>query len=514
MAAPRLLGLPPISPELKAISPFLQRADELQKQDPIMAYWCTYHAAQVGISIKAKDNASRNVLFDLLGVLERMKEEIGPSDAVDVEAASAAYVENFALRVFNMADNEDRKGNATRSTAKKFLAAANFLEVLKVFPQTYVTDTNEEKARYARWKAVDIAKAFREGRQPTAGPAGSELPVASSPKEPTKLPSPPPFNSHPTTSSTQTNTASSSSSHSRPHTSSSHTSPSSSPQFKPSTPPHLKRISPPPQMDPADIARANLLHTPPKSAGQFGLSPQPGDAQGSWSTVATPGMTDVFEDDDDEARAHQKATSKGKRRDSGSPSSRGSPPKRGHKRVSSNESDGGHTKKAVHFTSSVAGTSPPTQGSPTIHSAVRDSGVDFGVGFGSPGSRGVIPPPPPPFQTPSEPTSPTVYRHLKGSPPRSHAAYPPASPPSLISHPNPPSPPSSELFARSIPLGSAVIPPPPIPSAPPQSAPIELTPAIITKVQKHCRFAISSLDYEDAEQARKELRAALAILGE
>jgi vacuolar protein sorting-associated protein VTA1 len=42
---------------------------------------------------------------------------------------------------------------------------------------------------------------------------------------------------------------------------------------------------------------------------------------------------------------------------------------------------------------------------------------------------------------------------------------------------------------------------------------VELTPGLIAKAQKHCRFAISSLDYEDAEQARKELRAALTLLG-
>ena len=43
-----------------------------------------------------------------------MKKEIGPTDAIDNEAAGCAYVENFALRVFSLADNEDRKGNATR----------------------------------------------------------------------------------------------------------------------------------------------------------------------------------------------------------------------------------------------------------------------------------------------------------------------------------------------------------------------------------------------------------------
>jgi vacuolar protein sorting-associated protein VTA1 len=54
--------------------------------------------------------------------------------------------------------------------------------------------------------------------------------------------------------------------------------------------------------------------------------------------------------------------------------------------------------------------------------------------------------------------------------------------------------------------------PPPLPP-PPAAMDVELTNAIIAKVQKHCRFAISSLDYEDAEQARKELRTALDLLG-
>jgi hypothetical protein len=73
-----------------------------------------YYAAQIGISLKAKSTGARDLLFELLAVLERMKEELGPSDAVDIESVSSAYVENFALKVFNIADNEDRKGEATR----------------------------------------------------------------------------------------------------------------------------------------------------------------------------------------------------------------------------------------------------------------------------------------------------------------------------------------------------------------------------------------------------------------
>lgn len=56
------------------------------------------------------------------------------------------------------------------------------------------------------------------------------------------------------------------------------------------------------------------------------------------------------------------------------------------------------------------------------------------------------------------------------------------------------------------------------PTSPPvavavQEDPVELAPGIIVKAQKHCRFAVSALNYDDIEQAKKELRAALALLG-
>ncbi|KAF8807847.1 hypothetical protein BYT27DRAFT_6591119 [Phlegmacium glaucopus] len=78
------------------------------------------------------------------------------------------------------------------------------------------------------------------------------------------------------------------------------------------------------------------------------------------------------------------------------------------------------------------------------------------------------------------------------SPPHSiYNAFAQQSPPAVYSRPRAP-------------------PPPPVPI---QDRPVELTPAIISKAQKHCRFAVSALNYEDAEQAKKELRAALALLG-
>lgn len=135
--ATKLLNLPPIPQSLKSIIPYLQRADELKAKEPIIAYWCThpphlmsllidfstqgaYYAAQIGITLKIQEPAARDVLFGLLTTLEKMKTEIGPSDAIDVEEVSAAYVENFALKVFTMADNEDRKGASDRWVCGRF----------------------------------------------------------------------------------------------------------------------------------------------------------------------------------------------------------------------------------------------------------------------------------------------------------------------------------------------------------------------------------------------------------
>lgn len=43
-----------------------------------------------------------------------MKANLADNEAVTDDDAGAAYIENFALRVFNMADNEDRNEQATR----------------------------------------------------------------------------------------------------------------------------------------------------------------------------------------------------------------------------------------------------------------------------------------------------------------------------------------------------------------------------------------------------------------
>jgi vacuolar protein sorting-associated protein VTA1 len=65
-----------------------------------------------------KDPEARAFLGMLLEKLEGMKNDMSANEAVqdiiEHEIQSAAYLETFALKVFNLADNIDRSGKATR----------------------------------------------------------------------------------------------------------------------------------------------------------------------------------------------------------------------------------------------------------------------------------------------------------------------------------------------------------------------------------------------------------------
>lgn len=160
--------------DLKALAPFLQRAHETRKADAALSYWCNYHAAQLGISLLSSLSASSKVfLMSLMDTLEAQKKSLAGNDIVHGDDMVAkAHIENVALKVFFGADNEDRSGKASKATARHFLVACNFIELLTNFGK--LDQEMEEKLKYAKWKAADIARAFREGRKPTPGPAGSE----------------------------------------------------------------------------------------------------------------------------------------------------------------------------------------------------------------------------------------------------------------------------------------------------------------------------------------------------
>ena len=167
-----------IPPELKKITPYIRRAEELDRdkgspESRLVSYYCRQYAVHNGITL-AISPEGKACLGELLGNLE------GEKQAMDsfTRDESKFLCQKFVEKIFDKADLEDRSGEATRSTARTFYAAASFLEILQQFHQD--NDDSEEvaeqkkKAVYCKWKATEILKAIKEGRAPTPGGYGEE----------------------------------------------------------------------------------------------------------------------------------------------------------------------------------------------------------------------------------------------------------------------------------------------------------------------------------------------------
>lgn len=90
----------------------------------------------------------------------------------------------------------------------------------------------------------------------------------------------------------------------------------------------------------------------------------------------------------------------------------------------------------------------------------------------------------------------------------------PRRPPSLPSQPPTSVPAQRPNASRSVPPPASV---PPAASAPVSEAwqpePNNIDPMVISAAQKHAKWAISALNYEDLETAKVELRKALSLIG-
>lgn len=160
--------------ELKALSPFIRRAEELDKdgrrETKVVAYYCRQYAMELGIAQQeeVKDKAAAQAF--LLSLIERLEKD---KDSSVSKEDGEQILFKFASDVFDRADAEDRNGKATKATAKTFFAASVFFDTMKQFGER--GSEADEKCRYAKWKATDILKAIKEGREPTpGGPAHTE----------------------------------------------------------------------------------------------------------------------------------------------------------------------------------------------------------------------------------------------------------------------------------------------------------------------------------------------------
>jgi vacuolar protein sorting-associated protein VTA1 len=352
-------------------------------------------------------------------------------------------------------------------TAKKFLAAANFLQVLNIFPKSsvsegvlnfafptffFMTDSRllfqtEEKIRYAKWKAADIAKAFREGRRSAPGPPGwAEEHREREQDEPSNIPalstevfsttdhlhSPDMTGTHPENASSKSASGWTDLPFGMRNTSETHESQPSTATF-----PHIGNgVS----TRGSTISDDLIKPLGRSGTGAHTIDPFSGSARGPLKKPA-------WTNEELEGKYTPSSSPKKSSLKSGSPDS----------------------DKRVRF-------SPTTLDAPPSPTKSNSSATVY---------TGP--------ETIYAPTS--VTNHVL-------AGYSPLPPPANT--------PGSYIYAPSSPPRGS--PPRVVHPSAPVLEPFELTPEIIAKAQKRCRYAISALDYEDVETARKELQAALTLL--
>ena len=167
---------------LKSVKPYLDRASEVQAKDPIVAYHCRLFALQEAMKLRASvPKADMGFVLSLMDQCEKEKGALGEMDE------PAITVENFAQDLFQRADDADRAGRSDLRTGKAFLAASHIFDVCKQFEE--LPADISEKAKYAKWRFVEIAKATKEGRPPA--PPRGDPPAEAEPPPPAEGAPPP-----------------------------------------------------------------------------------------------------------------------------------------------------------------------------------------------------------------------------------------------------------------------------------------------------------------------------------
>jgi vacuolar protein sorting-associated protein VTA1 len=106
-----------IPASFKAITPFIRRAEELDKdvsraESKMVAYYCRQYAMELGIQLRSQD-ASDEATQYLLSLMESLESE-KKSLPVHTQEEGRLICMQFAYDIFMRADEEDRAGQANK----------------------------------------------------------------------------------------------------------------------------------------------------------------------------------------------------------------------------------------------------------------------------------------------------------------------------------------------------------------------------------------------------------------
>lgn len=111
-------------------------------------------------------------LIAIMDQLEAFKKEHRENEAITNEVVAQAHLENYALKLFQYADKNDREANFNKNVVKAFFTAGRLYDVLETFGE--LSTEVMQNRKYAKWKATYIHNCLKNGETPIAGPMAGE----------------------------------------------------------------------------------------------------------------------------------------------------------------------------------------------------------------------------------------------------------------------------------------------------------------------------------------------------
>lgn len=158
----------------KQIQVYINRANELEKADPLIAYFCKLYVVEE-ILEKGLHQTNEDIMKFAMGLLDDIENtKSGDDDSIagiikDKET-SISYVLAFCNKIFANSLQQITNHKSSKSTAQSFLAFVNLIDLLKLWKEDYqylvVNEEIPKKIKYAKFHAARIIKAIKKGEDP------------------------------------------------------------------------------------------------------------------------------------------------------------------------------------------------------------------------------------------------------------------------------------------------------------------------------------------------------------
>lgn len=166
------ISLPPLPDNFKPVGHLLKTAQEHETRDAVVTYWARLAALQNAMKLDRKSKEAKAVLIPLMDWLEKEKKVLSGNEAVTSEIVASAHIENYAMKLFEWADKEDRAARFGKNVVKSFYTAGNLFDVMQVFGE--LTPEIIHARKYSKWKAAYIHNCLKKGETPVPGPIGGD----------------------------------------------------------------------------------------------------------------------------------------------------------------------------------------------------------------------------------------------------------------------------------------------------------------------------------------------------